>query len=386
MKISLLCSDLHFGGIQKIALILAGELAGENDLSVDLAVLHGEGEFLSMASPFVNVVRLDCTSQPLALFSPFSKLARYFRETRPDAVLSFGHSTNCLAACAKWLRRFPFRLIVSERSAFATRMAEDAKFHQWRRTAKARFLYKQAESCVCVSHGVADELAGLGVVPKEKIRVIYNPVTDFWPADVSKEPLGHPWLRDDDKKRPAVILSAGRLQKLKGLDTLIRAFARLRREVEIDARLMILGEGPERRNLETLAQTLNVGEDVCFTGYVPNPRAYMEKAAVVALSSHYEGLPNVLIEALASGVNVVSTDCKSGPGEILENGRWGRLVQVGDDEAFAAALKDALTAPLPAVELRKRAEYFSVERFVEAYYNVLLGDRKSPETVKEAAP
>ena len=386
MKIALLCSDLHFGGIQKIALILAEGLAGMNGLSVDLAVLRGDGDFISMASPAVNVVRLNCTSQFLALLFPFSKLARYFREARPDVVLSLGHSTNCLAACAKWLRRFPFRLIVSEHSSFGTRMAADAKFHKWRRVARARFLYRQAEFCVCVSHGVADELTGLGIVPKEKIRVIYNPVVDSWPADMAKEPPDHLWLREDDGERPPVILSAGRLIGLKGLDTLIRAFARLRHEMGIDARLMILGEGSERRNLENLAQTLDVGEDVCFTGYVPNPRAYMKNTAVVALSSHYEGLPNVLIEALSCGVNVVSTDCKSGPREILEDGRWGRLVPVGDDLAFAAALRDVLAAPLPVGELRERAKYFSLERSVGAYYDVLFEGRENPEAAKDAAP
>ena len=370
----MLCSDLTFGGIQKIALTIAGELAKKNGLSVDLAVLHGKGEFLSMVSPAVNLVCLDCTSQPLALLFPFSKLARYFRMERPDVVLSFGHSTNCLAACAKLLRHFPFRLIVSERNSFGTRMAEDAKFRQWRRIATTRFLYRQAESCVCVSQGVADELIDLKVVTKEKIRVIYNPVSAPLPADNDNRLLNNPWLRGGDEKCPPVILSAGRLVKQKGLDTLIRAFARLRLEMGIDARLIIFGEGPERQNLEKLAQALNIKGDVCFAGYVPNPCAYMEKSAVVTLSSHHEGFGNVLLEALACGVNVVSTDCKSGPREILEDGKWGWLVPVGDDEAFAAALKEALTAPFSAEVLKKRAEYFSIERFVEAYYKTLLGE------------
>ena len=386
MKIALFCSSLHFGGIEKVALILAGELARKKDLSVDLVVLRGKGDFLSMASSAVNLVCLDCTSQPLALFFPFSKLARYFSEARPDVVLSLGHSTNCLVACAKLLRRFPFRLLVSEHSSFGTRMEADAKFHQWRRIARVRFLYRHAELCVCVSQGVADELTDLRVVPREKIRVIYNPAAYFWPVASTKEPPGHFWLTRADEECPPMILSAGRLIGLKGLDTLIRAFARLRRDMGIDARLMILGEGPERPNLENLAKTLNVERDVCFTGFVLNPQIYMEKAAIVALSSHYEGLPNVLIEALSCGVNIVSTDCKSGPREILEDGRWGSLVPVGDDGAFAAALRDALTNPLPAGDLRERAKYFSVERSVEAYYDVILGDRKNPETTSEDAP
>lgn len=167
MKVTLLCSNLRFGGIQKVALTLADELAKRDDLSVDLAVLRGGGEFMSMHSAAVRVVDIDCTSQPLALLSPFSRLARYFREAKPDVVVSFGNSTNCLAAWAKLLRRFPFRLIVSEHSAFGTRMANDSKLQQRRRVLRTRMLYRQSDLCVCVSRCVADELVGLGVVARE---------------------------------------------------------------------------------------------------------------------------------------------------------------------------------------------------------------------------
>ena len=342
-----------------------------------LALLRGEGEFLSMISAAVNVVSIGCTRQPFALLSPFSKLARYFQEARPDVVLSFGHTINCLAAWAKLLRRFPFRLIVSERSSFGTRMAEDARLQRWRRVARARFLYGQAELCVCVSRGVADELVELGVMPRGKIRVIYNPIVGPGLTEQMMAPVSHPWL---SYAMPPVILSAGRLMDLKGLDTLIRAFARLRRGMQIDARLIIAGEGPERRNLEALAAEMDVAEDVCFTGYTPNPYAYMAKAAVVTLSSHYEGFGNVLAEALACGANVVSTDCRSGPREILEDGKWGRLVPVGDADAFSAALRDTLAAPLPAEALKTRAAHFSVERSVEAYCGAIFGSGSPPQT------
>lgn len=368
MKVTLLCSNLRFGGIQKVALTLADELAKRDDLSVDLAVLRGGGEFMSMHSAAVRVVDIDCTSQPLALLSPFSRLARYFREAKPDVVVSFGNSTNCLAAWAKLLRRFPFRLIVSEHSAFGTRMANDSKLQQRRRVLRTRMLYRQSDLCVCVSRCVADELVGLGVVAREKARVIYNSI-DF--PRLNESMLGsvdHPWLQGDPSRRPPVILSVGRLMRLKGLDTLIRAFARLRRDLGVEARLMIVGEGGDRGRLEALVRELEVDGDVCLAGYTPNPYAYMGRAALVALTSHYEGLPNVLMEALACGVNVVSVDCRCGPHEILEDGKWGRLVPVGDDEALATAMRDALAAPQPAEFLRRRAAFFSTERFIEAWH------------------
>ena len=371
MKITLLCSDLRYGGIQRVALALAGELAKKEGVSVDLASLHSGGEFRDMHAPEVNVVDLACTSQPLALLLPSSRLAGYLRRAKPDVLISFGNSTNCLAAWAKLLRGFPFRLIVSERSAFGARMENDPKFHRWRRTARTRFLYGQSALCVCVSQGVADELVELGVISRNKIRVIYNPVDIPRLTAQMAEPVDHPWLVPGEK-RPPVILGVGRLLRLKGFDTLIRGFARLYRDLRVDSRLVILGEGGDRKRMEGLARDLQVAEYVQLVGYSATPCAFMGRSSLVALTSHYEGFPNVLTEALACGVNVVSADCRHGPREILENGKWGRLVPVGDPEALAIAMRDTLAAPLPPEELRKRAAVFSTERFVNAWYDVII--------------
>ncbi|MDR1472640.1 MAG: glycosyltransferase [Synergistaceae bacterium] len=382
MKLSLLCSDLRFGGIQRVVRILARELAAKDDLSVDLAVLHEGGEFMSLNSPAVNVVDLDCTSQPLALLTPFSRLASYFRAAKPDVVISFGHSTNCLASWAKLLRGFDFRLVVSERNVFGTRMASDSKFHRLRRIMRARYLYRQADRCVCVSNVVADELVDLGVVPREKTVVIYNPVQDPSSSAEMCAPVDHPWFCGSASPERPIIMSAGRLHKLKGLDTLVTAFSRLRHNSNVDARLVILGDGPDRGRLEVLAKELGLRENTFFAGYVPNIYAYMERASVFVLSSKYEGLPNVLIEAIACGVNVVSTDCPSGPREILADGKWGRLVPIGDADAMAEAISETLRRPLSSEELKKRASYFSTERAVNAYYDVI---RKSfPDGVRQA--
>lgn len=373
MKVTLLCHDLRFGGIQRVALLLADGLAKKTDLSVDLALLRGRGEFLSICPPGVNVVDLDCTSQPAALLSPFSRLAGYLRAAGPDVVISFGHSTNCLAAWAKLLRRFPFRLIVSEHSTFGVRMAQDPKYQQWRRIMRARFLYGQSELCVCVSQGVADDLVGLKVVPEDKIRVIHNSVDIARLTEQMREPFDNPWSASQtaDGKQPPFILSAGRLLRLKGVDTLIRAFARLRGDMGVDARLLIAGAGGDRKRLENLAQELGLGEDVHFAGYISNLASCMANASLFALTSHYEGFAAVLLEALACGLNVVSTDCKSGPREILEDGQWGRLVPVGDVDALALAMREALEAPLPSDALRQRASHFSTDSFVDAYYNLI---------------
>jgi glycosyltransferase involved in cell wall biosynthesis len=352
-------------------------------LSVELAVLRGGGEFMTSRSPAVNVEEIGCTSQPLALLLPSSRLARYFETSRPDVVISFGHSTNCLASWAKLVRGPSFRLIVTEHSAFGARMANDSKFHRWRRVTRARYLYSQAERCVCVSNGVADELVSLDVVPRERISVIYNPMRDpsLLPQAIGR--VDHPWFNGYKAGHP-VIISAGRLLGLKGLDTLIAAFSRLRRDSKIDARLMILGDGPDRERLEAMIEGLGLGERVLFMGYVPNVFEYMKQASVFVLSSRYEGLPTVLVEAMACGCNVVSTDCPSGPREILEDGKWGRLVPIGDADAMAAAILETLEQPLPADELKGRASYFSTERAVAAYYGIIHGSDGDAKDASDA--
>jgi glycosyltransferase involved in cell wall biosynthesis len=199
------------------------------------------------------------------------------------------------------------------------------------------------------------------------MRVIYNPVIDAALYAKADAPVEHPWFQPN---QPPVVLAAGRLVALKGYDTLLRAFARVRQETF--ARLVILGEGPERPNLERLAAELGVAADVDMPGFDPNPFRYMKRAGVFVLSSRCEGLPNVLIQALACGCPVVSTDCPSGPSEILDGGRYGALVPVDDVEAMAGAIVRALlgqVAPAPSAWL----EQFRVEVVAEQYLRVMLG-------------
>lgn len=366
-KILFLCSDLETGGIQRVVVNLANGLA-EKGMDIACAVLHRGGAFRSLLSPKVRLDELGCTSQPLALLSPFSGLSRYLGVQGPGTVVSFGHMTNNLAAWSKILRRLQFRLVASEHSTFGARMAGDASFHRWRRTVRARFLYRQAELCVCVSQGVADDLLRLRIVPPSKVRVIYNPIVDASLAHRATEPVEHPWLMPGSVP---VLLAVGRLIPLKGYDDLLRAFRLLTRELGMSARLVLLGDGPEMGHLQTLACDLGVSEDVHFGGYAPNPYSWMAKASALVLSSRCEGFANVLAEALACGTNVVSTDCPSGPREILEDGRWGRLVPVGAVEALAHAMRETLIAPLPGEVLASAAQRFSVERSVSAWHKLL---------------
>ncbi len=229
-----------------------------------------------------------------------------------------------------------------------------------------RWAYPRAHANLAVSKYVANDLASMSRLPAGRIEVIPNPVVHKEMLGKAKEPVTHPWL---DKREAPVILSVGRLNEEKNYEDLIRAFARLRRTSP--ARLIILGDGAEKANLTALAGELGVADEVDLHGFVSNPYAYMARADLLALSSHYEALPTVLIEAMACGCPVVATDSPGGVREILENGRYGRLVPVGDDEAFAEAMRATLDNATDPEPLKQRAMDYHVDHIADRYRHVL---------------
>jgi len=223
-----------------------------------------------------------------------------------------------------------------------------------------------ADAVIAVSHDVAEDIVRHTGLDRNQITTIYNPTVTPDLAEKAKLYVDHPWLTPGS---PPVILGAGRLSPQKDFQTLIKAFARIR--AVHPARLIILGEGKKRNQLQALAQSLGVGDDVALPGFVENPFAWMTRSSIFVLSSAWEGLPGVLIEALACGCPTVSTDCPGGAAEILANGLYGMLVPVGDDKALAEAILATLDTP-PAPELlRKRAAQFSIEKAVNQYLEVL---------------
>lgn len=218
-----------------------------------------------------------------------------------------------------------------------------------------------------VSNGVAQDLARRADLPQNRIVTIYNPVVNQEIFELkTRQPVDHPWYAPGE---PPLVLSVGRLNLSKDYSTLLKAFANLRSKRP--ARLMILGEGELRTELECLADTLGIAGDVALPGWTSNPFAHMARASLFVLSSAFEGLPTVLVEALACGCPVVSTDCPSGPAEILDGGRYGRLSPVGDAAALADAMAATLDSPLPPDVLRKRADVFSVDAAIDRYLQLI---------------
>jgi glycosyltransferase involved in cell wall biosynthesis len=384
-------------GAERIWLNLAGAFAARGH-RVDLVLGRRTGHLADAVPRGVRVVDLAVRSRlPLlgaALRDPASArslapaltslpppwilaavpaLADYLVRERPDALLSALSYSNVAVLWARERAGVPVRVAISEHNTLSVRSA-NARARRWRvlPAVEARW-YPRADAILAVSEGVADDLARTAGLPRERIAVTYNPIVSDALAAAAREPVAHAWVAPD---APPVVLGVGKLKPQKGFDVLLRAFARVR--AARTARLVILGEGPQRRALERLARELGIANDVALPGFVANPFAWMAKSAVFALSSRWEGLPSVLIEALACGCAVVSTDCPSGPAEILEAGRLGPLVPVGDAAALGDAIARALLAPGDADPRRARAYDFAVDRVAPRYLAALL-----PEATRE---
>ncbi|MCP5042273.1 MAG: glycosyltransferase [bacterium] len=303
-------------------------------------------------------------------------LVEYLRREQPDALLSVLSFTNLVAIWAREVAGVETRVVVSERNTLSqSQVATEKRRNRWRRRYLPQLIgrtYLRADTITTVSDGVADDLARVTGLPRESLVTVYNPVVTERLLAGAQQPVDHPWFEPGGDP---VILAVGRLRPQKDFATLLRAFATLREKRR--ARLVVLGEGSGRAKLEALATELAVADDVWLPGFVRNPFAYMAKASVFVLSSKFEGLPGVLIQAIACGCNAVSTDCPSGPREVLDDGRFGALVPVGDDQAMAAAIEAAIDRPLPADTLRERAAFFSPERATANYLALLLPEGAS---------
>ncbi|QZA32873.1 glycosyltransferase [Hydrogenibacillus sp. N12] len=357
--VSLFLPSLRGGGAERVMVNLARGFA-EQGLSVDLVLAKAEGPFLSQVPKGVRVLDLGARRVLLAL----PGLVRYLRRERPRAMLSALSHANVVAIWARLMARTGTRLVVSEHSTLSQSTMNAAVRREKAIPFLIRRFYPLADTVVAVSQGAAEDLILQTGLPAEKVRVIYNPVVTpdlFAKAD---EPLDHPWFRSGESP---VILGIGRLTTPKDFPTLIRAFALVRKKRQ--ARLMILGEGEERPKLEALVRELGVEEDVALPGFVENPYSYMKRAGVFVLSSRWEGFGNVLVEALVLGTPVVSTDCPHGPREILEDGKWGQLVPVGDVEALAQAIVVGLDEERS--RSMARAKIFALEEIVKQYAEVL---------------
>ncbi len=364
MRLALYLPSLRGGGAERVMVELSNGFVARG-LAVDLLLANTEGPFLGDVTASVRVV--DLGAQRVA--SSLPGLVRYLRRERPCAMLSALNHANVIALLARRLAGGRTRLVVSEHSHLSLSMKAESSRRGRLMPWFMRYAYPWADGVVAVSAGVADDLARVIALPRQSITVIYNPVVGEATLSGANAALDHPWFAPGE---PPVVLGVGRLTAVKDFSLLLRAFAKVRKMRPL--RLMILGEGELRPELEALARQMGIGADVALPGFQANPLVYMRRAALFVLSSRFEGLGNALIEAMACGTPVVSTDCPSGPAEILEGGRWGRLAPVGDAEALAEAMLATL-AETQHPDVAHRARDFGVDRAVDGYLRVLQRDR-----------
>lgn len=397
VRIAVLLSCLGGGGVQRSIFTLVDAFVKRGH-KVDLVVCHPAGHFEENIPPGVRLIGLKeapalegrwsaLRADPggfwrmlLPVLLPRSAsrklryipdLARYLRQERATALLTLGTYLTLVALWARRLVGAHTVVVASQRANLSQEHFYGRKKRKWRYRYLLPVLqrtYPWVADFICVSNGVADNLSSLTGIPRERMTTIYNPVLTPDIFDLAKAPLNHPWFYPEE---PPVVLGVGRLVDQKDFATLLRAFARVRAQREV--RLVILGEGKRRTALEKLAHELEISAYVDLPGFAANPFSYMARAGVFVLSSAYEGLPGALIQAMACGCPVVSTDCPDGPKEILNCEAYGPLVPVGDDRALAKAILTTLeTPPEPAV-LRARAEEFSVDKAADLYLQVLAG-------------
>ena len=359
-RIAVHIGDLEGGGAERVCLTLSDHLA-RRGYDVDLVLCQAKGPLVGDVSPNVRLVNLKTLGSASSLYA----LAKYLRNRRPVVMIANLVPQNTMAVLASLVTRSPTRVFATQHSALSVEVL--GGWSPWRRLAPwlYKFVLPRAGGVMAVSNGVAEDLEQVTGFAASQIGVIYNPIEADSISQKSRETVDDPFFAS-----PApVILGVGRLARQKSFDVLIAAFARL--AAERSCRLAICGEGPLRRALESQIAAAGLTDRVKLLGFQKNPFKYMAAADLFVLSSEREGFGNVLVEAMACGTQVVSTNGPHGPAEILDYGRYGELTPVGDVGALAAAMARALDNPWPKDVLIARANEFSAEKAVDRYLDVI---------------
>lgn len=358
--ISLLLPDLRGGGAERVMVDLAREFARLGH-TVEFVLMQATGDFLPEAERDFAVVDL---AAPRTRNMPL-QFARYLRKRKPDVVIANMWPLTSAAVIGKSLSRQPCHLLLVEHNTLTRQYASWSRLHGLFMAASMATTYRFADGIAAVSEGSAIDTARLARVPSDRVTVLHNPIPQRpMPSPEARAIADTLWACPSGQR----ILTVGSLKDQKNHPLLLRSFAAVDRS---DARLMLLGQGDNEAALRTLASDLGIADRVIFAGFHPDPTPLYATADLFVLSSDYEGFGNVIVEALSFGLPVVSTDCPSGPSEILQGGRFGRLVPVGDAPALARAMEDALAAPEDRAALIRRASDFAPEIAARKYLDLL---------------
>lgn len=362
-RLAVLISFSGDGGVERMVTNLCAEFA--KHVQVDLLALKLSGGHASRIPSSVNLIALKSRHA----WTSVNEVAAYLRQNRPDALLAAKDRAGRAALAARKRAQVQTPVFIRLGTNLSAALERKDVFSRWLRIRPMQKRYPEADGVVAVSEGVRDDVMKVTGLGADRVHVIRNPVITPRLAEQAGETAPHPWLTD---KALPVIIGMGRLTQQKDFPTLLRAFAAI--QPELPSRLIVLGEGPQpgdRERLQGLAQTLGVHERVLLPGFRQNPYAWLIRADLFVLSSAWEGSPNALTEALALGIPSVSTDCPSGPAEILARGTFGPLVTVGDDRAMAQAMLQTLRAPLPADRLREAVAEYRADLSAQRYLRLM---------------
>lgn len=347
------------GGVERMLVNLAWGLASLG-VKVDFIVNQKDGPYLESLPDTVRILEFKSNTRREKL----AKLILYLQEARPAAVISAKGRDDIITIKAKYKTRLATRFFLRPGTAVSERLRarKTNPFKRWLTYRRLRWLFSRADGVIAVSQGVADDIINATGIDPAKVSVVRNPNITPTLYHQAEMPVDHPWF---EAGQPPVFIGMGGLRRQKDFPTLLRAFAQVNRVRP--SRLMILGQGHKYEALQGLAKSLGIAERVEMPGFVNNPYAYLSRAAVFVLSSRWEGSPNVLTESLAVGTPVVATDCRSGPYEITQGGKYGRLVPVGDVDALSQAMLETLDNPPDPNWLKAAVQEYTMERSARAY-------------------
>lgn len=359
-RIAIFSPPLVIGGAEHGVVNLANGFIRQEYL-VDLVLTRAQGVLLASVDPNVHVVDLESEGVVKSLLP----LARYLKTNSPRFLISAQTHASLIAMWARTLSCVDTWNILVEVTTMSLNYGLEPGFRNKLIPIFARLFYRFADAIVCLTRGIEEDLRKMTALKDKIIYRIYNPVLPDDIFEKMNEKVDHPWF---DGSSVPILVTLGRLTAAKDHPNLLRAFALARDQREI--KLLILGDGAERGKLESLAKSLKIENDVHFLGFVKNPYPYLTQSDVFVLSSAWEGLSHVLIEAMACGLSIVSTDCKSGPVEVLEDGKYGILVPVGDSMALAQGILEALDASPNIEQLQRRSQEFTTRVSIQGYIDL----------------
>jgi len=363
--LTFLLPNMKGGGTERVALALIHAALAEGH-AVDLLLMDAVGDLLHLVPGGARIIDLRAPR----IRDVVKPLRRYLKESQPRSLQAFMWPLTVAAVIAHCTTKTDARLVLSDHSTLSVQYADLSGIAKAFLRYSIRLTYPLADARVCVSKGAATDLAALSGLDYGSIEVIYNPVPPAFVAPSGIDLAQTIWPSDG-----ARIIAVGSLKAQKNFALLLSAFAGLlsRRP----AHLVILGEGTLRGDLEDQVHRLGLSDNVVLAGFKVDPAPYYATADVFALSSDYEGFGLVIVEAMHAGLTVVSTDCKSGPREILEDGLHGYLVPCRDETALALALEEALDHPKDPAAVRRRAAALIGEDSAQRYIRLMGGDAAS---------